>query len=438
MVFKTLIDKISQLRKNQGFLKYFKNTSWLFTEKILRLISAIVIGSLIARYLGPSDFGVLNYALSFVVIFTPLTTLGLENIMVRDLVQEKDKKETILGTAFGLRVGGSFLLILTLLFVFQFITIEKHTSFYIIIIAFSYCFQSFDIINFFFQSKVLSKYAVFSGIFMLIISAFVKLFLIYSKATLVSFVYVILLDAILVAIGLIFFYFKIGQTIKKWSFDFSIAKRLLSDSWPLLLSGIFVIMYMRIDQIMIKEMLGNEAVGNYVAAVKLSEAWYFVPVVIVSSLFPAILNSKKINEKIYYNRIQKLFNLLTRIAIVIAILVTFLSDWVIHFLYGVDYLEASMVLKVHIWSSVFVFFGVVSSKWFVIENMQKIAFLRTSIGLLINIIANLYFIQKYGIVGAAISTLLSQMMATYIFDLFHAKTRKIFIMKSKSMLLFYK
>jgi len=152
------------------------------------------------------------------------------------------------------------------------------------------------------------------------------------------------------------------------------AVSLLKDSWPLILSSMVIAIYMKIDQVMIKEMLDAEAVGNYAAAVRLSEAWYFIPMVISSSLFPAIINAKKISEKLYYDRLQKLYNLMVWMAISIALPMTFLSDWIVNLLYGAKYSEAGDVLMIHIWAGVFVFLGVASGKWFVAENLQLLSF----------------------------------------------------------------
>lgn len=435
MVFKALIDKISQLRENQGFLKYFKNTSWLIVEKLLRIVYAIILGSLVARYLGPKDFGSLNYVQSIVMIFLPLSTLGLDNIVIKNLVEDQIKFNTVLGTSFLIKLFGSILLLIVLGTTLQFMDNEALVDYYIILIALTTIFHSFNVIDYYFQSKVLSKYVVFTNIGMMLVSGIVKLLLIYNKSPLLYFIYVIILDAFLLAVGLILFYYRSNKLdIKTWNFNSSIAKKMLNESWPLILSGIFVTLYMRIDQIMIKEILGNEAVGKYAAAIKISEVWYFFPVVLASSLFPAIINSKKISKKIYYERLQKLFSLIFKIAFLIAVFITFLGDFIIDLLYGIEYYEASSVLKIHIWTGIFVFIGVVSGKWYVIENLQIISFLRTFAGCVINIVANLYFIKEFGIKGAAISTLLSQIIACYVFDVFDKRTRKIFFMKTKALL----
>jgi O-antigen/teichoic acid export membrane protein len=186
---------------------------------------------------------------------------------------------------------------------------------------------------------------------------------------------------------------------------------------------------------MIKEMLNNKAVGQYAVAVKLSEAWYFIPVVITNSLFPSIINAKKQSEELYYFRLQKLYDFMVWMAMAIALPMTFLAGWLVNVLFGPEYSQAANVLKINIWAGLFVSLGVASGKWLLTENLQMLSFWRTFCGALANVVLNLFMIPKYGIQGAAIATLLSQALAAYIFDLFNFKTRKTFFMKTKSFFL---
>ena len=208
------------------------------------------------------------------------------------------------------------------------------------------------------------------------------------------------------------------------------AVSLLKDSWPLIFSGMVIAVYMRIDQVMIKEMMNSEAVGQYAAAVRISEAWYFIPMVIASSLFPAIVNAKKQSEELYYARLQKLYDLMVWMAIAIALPMTFLSDWVVNLLYGSQYNQSGSVLMIHIWAGVFVFLGVAFSKYLTIENLTKKMFYRTFLGAILNIILNYFLIPKYGIKGAAVATLLSQFVANYVYDIFDKDLHKQLIMKT--------
>ncbi len=431
-----VIKLFHQFRYHAGFKKYFVNTSWLFVEKILRMVVGLFIGVWIARYLGPEQFGLLSYAGAFVGLFTAIATLGLDGIVVRELVKDESSRNVLLGTTFILKLIGAFGVLLFLAIAINVTSNDYYTNVLIFIIASATIFQSFNVVDFYFQSRVLSKYIVYAKVISLFISSVVKIILIVNGAPLIAFAWVILFDSMILALGFLFFYLYLHLSFKSWKFQKDVAARLLKDSWPLILSGIVVSIYMKIDQIMIKEMLDSDAVGQYAAAVKLSEAWYFIPIVIATSLFPAIINAKTKSEELYYARLQKLYDLMVLIAISVAIPMTFMSDWIVKWLYGTQYNEAGSVLMIHIWAAIFVFLGVASGKWFIAENLQILSFFRTFYGMLINIILNILFIPKYGIQGAAFATLFSQFMAAYLFDLFSYKTRNMFYMKTKSLLFF--
>jgi len=284
----------------------------------------------------------------------------------------------------------------------------------IFIIASATIFQAFNVIDLYFQSKVLSKYAVYANTISLFISSIVKIVLILSKAPLIAFVWAVLFDSFVLACGYLYFYISKNSkfSVKNLKFNKITAINLLHDSWPLILSSMVIAIYMRIDQVMIKEMLNSEAVGQYAAAVRLSEAWYFIPMVISSSLFPAIINTKKVSEELYYDRLQKLYDLMVWLAIAIALPMTFLSDWIVNLLYGEQYNQAGSVLMIHVWAGVSVFFGVSNNKWILNENLQKYRLYIDGIGAILNILLNLLLIQIYGVIGAALATLLSYLGAT--------------------------
>ncbi|HHD92551.1 MAG TPA: flippase, partial [Candidatus Portnoybacteria bacterium] len=217
------------------------------------------------------------------------------------------------------------------------------------------------------------------------------------------------------------------------SFRIQTAISLLKDSWPLILSGVAITIYMRIDQVMIQNMLGSKEVGYYAAAVKLSEAWYFIPMAITSSLFPAIINAKKKGEALYYSRLQRLYDLVVWIAVAIALPTTFLAPWIIKILYGNAYLPAANALRIYIWAGVFISLLVSSGSWLVNENFTKIALYRNASGSIVNILLNIYLIKGYGIEGATFATLISYFIAGYLFDLFSLKTRHTFWLKTKAL-----
>lgn len=446
-----MIKKLKSIQNHQGYMKYFKNTAWLLGEKILRMVVGLFVGIWVARYLGPQQFGLFSYAQSFVGLFTAIATLGLDGIVVRELVKDETRRDELIGSAFWLKLMGAFGVLIILAIAVNFTSSDAYTNALVFIIASATVFQSFNVIDFYFQSKVLSRYVVFANIISLFISSLIKIVLILNEAPLIAFAWVILFDSFILALGYIYFYIrsrhceqseaihqntviasKAKQSILNSTFNKATAVSLLKDSWPLILSGIVVSIYMKIDQVMIMEMMDAEAVGQYAAAVRLSEAWYFIPIVIASSLFPAIINAKKQSEELYYARLQKLYDLMVWIAIAIALPMTFLSDWLVNLLYGEQYNQAGSVLMIHIWAGIFVFLGVASGKWFMAENLQMLSFWRTFYGMVLNVILNFVFIPKYGIQGAAIATLVSQVVAAYLSDLFSKKTKRMFYMKTNS------
>jgi len=416
-------------------MKYLKNTVWLLSEKILRIIVGLFVGVWVARYLGPEQFGLFSYAQSFVGLFTAVATLGLDSIVVRELVKDETQRDKLIGTAFWLKIIGAFLVMLILAIAINFTSNDNQANILVFIIASSTIFQSFNVVDFYFQSKVMSKYVVFANLISLFLSSIIKIILLLNEASLVAFAWVIVFDSFVLACGFIYFYIKNSLSVLKWKFDKIIAIELLKDSWPLILSGVVISIYMKVDQVMIKEMLGNAQVGQYAVAVRLSEIWYFIPMVIVSSLFPAIINAKKDNEDLYYSRLQKLYDLMAWMGIVIAILMTFLSDWIVDLLYGAAYSQASSVLMIHIWTAIFVFLGVASSNWFVAENLQKYAFYRTLAGAIVNIILNFILIPIYSIYGAAVATLISQIIASYLYNGTNKKTLITFKLQTNAILL---
>ena len=429
-----ILKKIVQLKHHSGFRKYFANTSWLLGERALRIAVSLFVGIYVARYLGPERFGLLSYALSFVGIFVALATLGLDEVVVRELIKTPEQREKILGTSFLLKLVGTLLMWAAILVAIPLTENDLQTNILIIIIAFGTVFQAFNVIDLNFQAKVKSKYVVHAQFVQLIISSIVKIILVVNEAPLIWFASVYSLDVIVLAMGLVFAYFLYnGDNIFSWKWSFETSKYLLHDSWPLILAGVVISVYMKIDQVMIKEMLGAKEVGLYAAAVKLSEAWYFIPMAIASSLFPAIINAKVYQKEVYYQRLQKLYDLMVWIAIAIALPTTFLSTLVVEFLYGKEYLGSSSVLIIHIWTAVFVFLGVASSKYLLAENFIKKTFYRTFIGALLNIIMNYYLIGIIGIQGAAISTLVSHFFAAYFYDILDKDLRIMFIMKTKSL-----
>ncbi|EIF50101.1 flippase [Sulfurovum sp. AR] len=416
-------------------MKYFKNTSWLFAEKILRMIVGLFVGIWVARYLGPEQFGLLSYSISFVGLFTAISTLGLDGIVIRELVKDDSKRDVLLGTAFILKLMGAFCVLLFLAIAVNFTSNDHYTNMLIFIIASATIFQSLNVIDFYFQSKVLSKYVVYANVISLFISTIIKIILLLNEASVIAFAWVVVFDSFVLAMGFLYFYLHNHLSLRSWKFEKNMTILLLKDSSPLIIAGVINSIQMKIDQTMIKEILNVTEVGYYAVAAQLSTVWFGIGVIICNSLFPAIINAKKVSEKFYYTRIQKLFLFLTAISYILAISVYFLADLIILTLYGKEFIAASSVLSIHIFSVIFVYLGVSSGRWLINENRSMLNFYRNLLGLIINIVLNIFFIKKYGIVGAAYASLIAFIIAFYVFDVFLMETRKIFILKSKSLLL---
>lgn len=403
-------------------MKYFKNTSWLFGEKILRMIVGLFVGIWVARYLGPEQFGLFSYAQSFVGLFTAIATLGLDGIVVRELVKNENRKVELISTTFWLKIIGTIGVFIVLAIAINFTSNDSYTNTLVFIIASATIFQSFNVIDFYFQSKVLSKYVVYSNMISLLVSSLVKIYLVLHEAPLIAFAWVVFFDSFVLACGLIYFYIKKSSIIdiSYLAFNKKEAKYLLKESFPLIISSIIASIYLQIDQIMIKELLDTNAVGLYSAAIKISEIFYIIPIIITASLFPAIVNSKKQSIELYNFRLQKLYDLMIWTSIFIAIVITFLFNEGVSLLYGKDFMDANSILIIHIWAGVIIFYGHVKHKWAINENLNKEEAYMVAIGAISNIFLNYIFIPIYGAIGAAYATIISYFIGYILMSfLFH-------------------
>jgi O-antigen/teichoic acid export membrane protein len=417
-----------------GFQKYFRNTGWMFGGRIFILAVSFAISIYIARYLGPSNYGLFNYVISFVGLFGFLSSLGLDNILNREIVKNHDNKDTLIGTSFYLKIAGSILAILSIFTISIFTTNDTLTLILIWLFAIRFIPDSFNVFEVYFNSQVLAKKVVISQITASIISAILKILLIYFDKGIFWLTVIYIIETLIIASLLIFNYKRIGNRLSKLKFDIGVAKNLLSDSWPLILSGVAVGIYLKIDQVMIKNILGNEQAGLYAVVVKLSEVWYFLPVIITSSLFPAIVSSYKKNKEIFEKRISRLFFLMFWSSFILAISTTFLAKPIIEVLFGQQYLGSVIVLQIYIWSNIFVFLGIVISKYLLVKGYTKIILYGTLLGAILNIVMNIYLIKNIGISGAAIATFFSYSTSVFLI-FFIKKTRKDAILMLKSIII---
>jgi len=425
-------------RYSEGFKRYFSNTSWLMAGHVVRMVAGLLVWVWLARYLGPAEFGLLNYAMAFVGLFAALASVGVDGVLVRELVKAPEARERLLGSAMALKLIGTLLMWLVLLIVVGLAGQDDSTIMLVGVIAASYLFQALNVIDTVFQAQVLSRYVAKAQIVQVLLSSLIKIGLILGEAPLFWFAIMSVVDAALLALMLLYIYRARQGAIGLWRIDVPLMRRLLRDSWPLILSGMAVSAYMRIDQVMINQQIDAEAVGYYAVAIRLCEAWYFIPVAITASLFPAIMQAREAGESLYFARLQRLHNLMVLISLLIALPLCLLADEMIAMLYGEAYASAAPVLAIYAWVVLFVSFGMASDKYLLAENLPWLSFWRTFTGLLVNVVLNYLLIGAYGLVGAAIATLISYSVAAYIFDLLDHRCRRIWMIKNRALLGFWR
>ncbi|TWR28220.1 flippase [Mucilaginibacter achroorhodeus] len=413
--------------------KYFKNTGMALIGKVGSLLIKMLVSIAVARYLSKDRLGIVTGGLTYVYLFSALATLGLDQFVVKELHQYPKLRDSILGTSFWMKFTAS-LCCIPLMWLAYHVYPAKDTPFlYVVILSATGVAQAFNIIDSYFQSEVKSKYIMQVQVAGNLVSAAVKLALIYFKMPLIYFVYAYGSDFLLLAIGYCLTYQRQGRNLLKWRFDGKLAKKLLHYSWPLIISGIMVSLYMKIDQLMIQNIAGVKEAGAYATVAALSEAWNFVPSVIVATLFPAILNARRDDPARYSKRIQNLYDLMVYLSLPVALIITFASP-LIYKLYTPEYAYAAPTLSIHIWSGLFVFLGAANGQYLIAENLVKITFIRSAFGAIVNIVLNLILIPSMGIKGAAVATLIAYASSTF-FILLIPKASSQGLMMLKSLFL---
>ncbi|GAB6082645.1 flippase [Desulfuromonas carbonis] len=395
----------------------------------------LVVGIWVARYLGPTQFGLLSFVGSFVAIFTSLSLLGLDGIVVRDLVKAPEHAAEILGVTLFLRLSAgatAYLAMLGAIFLLR--PDDRLAQVFAAIMGAGLLFQALDTIDLWFQSKVCSVYVVYAKCSAFIVSSVAKIALVLMRAPLIDFVIVGVAELALAAMGLLVAYRYQGQRISAWRVSLERARRLLSDCWPLLLSGVVFMVYMRIDQVMLGQMIDDHEVGIYSAAVRLAEVWYFIPTVVVSSVFPNIVRAREVDEAEFYNRLQRLYNLLAFMGYAVAVPVTFVSGLVVSRLFGQDYAAAAPMLALLIWAGLFANLAVARNAYLLVMNWSRVLFGMVLAGALVNVLLNLMLIPRYGGMGAVIASCVAYWVAAHGGGLLYAPLRKSTQMLTRALL----
>jgi PST family polysaccharide transporter len=410
------------------------NIGWLSVDRIVRMGGSLAVGTLVARYLQPTAFGLFSLALAIYMLFNTASNLGLDYLVVRDLVREPDQSHEVLGTAFWLK-GGASILTTAFAVLFTYATHPGQTSlvWMVAILSIAAISQAFDVIDFFFQARTLSKWTVIPRLIPFLLVNLARVAAIYEHAGLMVFVEIAASEIILSEVALLVSYLLFPHGLPRWRAHLPRSRDLLQAGWPMMFGSLLFVAYMRTDQILLGYFLGDKYVGYYSAAVRLSEIWYAIPVLICNSVMPRLLKLFTENRDLYYRRLQHLYNGLALLSVSLALVTQVSSSFVVKLLFGQAYLPAAHVLNIHIWTSVFFFIGALSGQQLVHENLTMLELRRMLAGALVNILLNLLLIPRFGIAGSAYATLIAYAVSCYLSDLFNRRTHHMFRIKSYAL-----
>jgi O-antigen/teichoic acid export membrane protein len=418
--------------------KIAKNVSWSIIGKFVNVFSSVIIGILVARYLGPAQYGLMNYIVSYVSVFSILASFGLDNIEIRELSKTEQNNNELLGTAFNLRVFFSFFTVILIFATTFFFETDSITRKLIWIYSLSIILNSFNVIRNYFTSIVDNEYVVKAEISRSIIGSFFKVFLLLTNATLIWFIIALLFDFVLIASGYIYSYQKKVQGIINWYFNKKTALKYIKAAFPLMISGGAVILYQRIDQLMIKSMIDIESLGFYSVAVSVTSLIIFLPDVITNTVVPLLIKSKENDENAFNLNSQRFMDIIIWISIIMSIVVSISAYWLIKFTYGNEYLKAVPVLQIMSFKSVGQALSSTSGQLIIINNIQKWSVIRNIVGIVVCIIMNFWLIPLYGIVGSAIASVITVFFTGFISNAFIPQYSYLAKMQGNSLILGWK
>lgn len=392
----------------------FNNTLWLTADRLLRMGVGLVVGVWVARYLGPAGYGLLSFAGSYVMLFSAIALCGLESLVVRELVSYPEQRPQIMGTTALIRAAaGLFALAGSLLILPLVSPAEPVILLLVAVLGSSLLFQALEVIDLWFQHRVASRYTVIARSSAFLLSSGAKVAVVMTGGGLVAIAVATALEGLLTAVALIWAYRISGERISGWCWDQGWGRRLLRDALPMVLSGVVLMVYLRIDQVMLGMLAGQSEVGYYAAAVRIAEVWYFVPTVIVSSVFPRLVALRSSDQLQFRQAMQKLYSLLAFLGYAVALPVTFLGPWLVQLLFGADYHPAGPLLAVLIWAGLFANLSVARNSYLIVINSPQALFWFSLAGALVNVVLNLMLIPVAGAMGAVLATLVSYWFAAH-------------------------
>lgn len=394
--------------------KVVENVSWAVLGKIVTMASGLLVGVLVARYLGPDQFGLMNYVLSYVTLFSVLASFGLDNIEIRELAKPGVRKETILGTSFAIRLVFAVVTILLILVTLLLFEADRYTSSMIMVYSLSLIFRTLMVIRNYFTAIVENEYIVKAEITRSLIGSGLKVVLLLGHCSLTWFIVATAFDTVLVGGGYLYAYRKRAGRIRAWKVDASVAWMLIREAFPLLLSGTAVVVYQRIDTVMIRNMIGNASAGQFSVAARVMELAVFIPVVIAQTVTPLLVVAHQGDVKQYGPKRQQFMDVMVWSSVAVACSVSILAGPAIRLLFGEEYLLAIPVLQIMAWKTVFVALSAGSGQLIIVEGIHRYAVIRNLMGGVACVFLNLLLIPHYGIVGSAIAAVLTMAVSGYL------------------------
>jgi O-antigen/teichoic acid export membrane protein len=396
--------------------KYFLGAAAMVVEKIIKMLCQLATVILLARFIGAEKLGLLMYCLAFSSLFIFLNQLGLDTLFIKKIIEFPNRKKTYLMHALILRCGAAILCILIINFIGLFL-LEGMDQKLLFIVSLYHILLPFSVFEWMFQAEGRGELAAIGLISGHLLSFLFRLLCLTVGGDLLWLGLSYVLELAVIGTVYIFIYKVRGGITYYNQFSLKISKKLLREATPLMISSAVTLLYMKLDQIMLGRMVGEAEVGIYVAGYRLSEAWYFLGLTIISVYFPKILHKKNVSDyKAYIGSLIGLGRWLFWGGVLLAFIVTPISDQIISVLFGDEFRSSAVVLMISIWAVPFVYLGGVSTKIYVAESKFLAALSRSIFGLLVNIGLNLLLIGEYGAIGAAIATVSSQVLGCYIFN----------------------
>ncbi len=403
------------------------NSGWIFFDKILRALLGLLVGAWVARYLGPSQFGELAYCIAFIGIFQSVVNLGLDGIVVREIANEPIRANIILGTVFRLRLLLGIILWVLAIGVYGLSNGFEDQGIRIVgLVGASMIFQVADTVDLWFQGNSQSKRTVLAKAAAYLISNAIRVALILLLAPLIAFAGVIAFEGALTAFALYVSYQRFPSE-RAWKKHLPEAKKLLQESWPYMVSGLSIMLYMRIDQLMIKAMLGERELGIFAAIIPISNLWNMVPAAICTSIAPLMARKKLQGATVFKAALVQMFRFFWILCLVVVGITLLLSGFVIKLMYGYAYEEAIPVLNIYVLTCIPIFMGLGQGLWLLNERKSYLAPLQTITGAVVSIITNLIFLPLWGIEGAAVAAVLSQVSSCFLINSIFS--RDLFVMQ---------